>query len=241
MSAQTSVLADRPHAAGTSAETDLLDRIVEESRLAKSSVEHARARDIISELVSQVMEGAVVVSDNLAATLDARVAELDRRISCQLSAVMHAPEFQKLESSWTGLHYLVRNTATGRNLKIKMLNATKKELVRDFQSALDFDQSTMFKKVYEEEFGTFGGAPFGVLLGDFDITRQPGDMYLSSRCRISPLPPMHPLSLRPRRNCSAWSPTVSWASRAIYPRLSTPSNTPAGRHSASRRMPVMSA
>ncbi|MDM5178097.1 type VI secretion system contractile sheath large subunit [Massilia sp. DJPM01] len=164
-------------AAATTHETALLDQIVEQSKVAKSSVEHARAKDLISELVHQVMDGTVIVSDNLSATIDARVAELDRMISDQLSAVMHAPEFQKLESSWTGLHYLVKNTSTGTNLKIKMLNATKRELVKDFQSALEFDQSTMFKKVYEEEFGTFGGAPFGSLLGDFEITRQPEDMY----------------------------------------------------------------
>jgi len=165
--------ADTPLAA----EADLLDQIVEQSKVAKSSAEHARARDLIAELVNQVMDGTVVVSDNLAATIDARVAELDRLISAQLSAVMHAPEFQKLESSWTGLNYLVNNTATGPNLKVKMLNATKRELVKDFQSAIEFDQSTMFRKVYEEEFGTFGGAPFGALLGDFEITRQPEDMY----------------------------------------------------------------
>jgi predicted component of type VI protein secretion system len=159
------------------AEHTLLDQIVEQSKVAKSSTEHARARDIIAELAQQVMAGTVVVSDNLAATIDARVAELDRLISAQLSAIMHAPEFQKLESSWTGLHYLVRNSATGTNLKIKMLNATKKELVKDFQGALEFDQSAMFRKVYEEEFGTFGGAPFGALIGDFEITRQPEDMY----------------------------------------------------------------
>jgi type VI secretion system protein ImpC len=155
----------------------LLDQIVEDSRVAKSSIEHERAKDLIVELVNQVMEGTVVVSDNLAATIDARVAELDSLISQQLSAVMHAPAFQKLESTWTGLHYLVKNSATGQNIKIKMLNATKKELVKDFQSAIEFDQSTMFKKVYEEEFGTFGGAPFGALVGDFEITRQPEDMY----------------------------------------------------------------
>ncbi|HEY0064733.1 MAG TPA: type VI secretion system contractile sheath large subunit [Telluria sp.] len=173
MSAQLSPLAVPVVTEGSA----LLDQIIEQSKVAKSSVEHERARDLIAELVSQVMQGTVVVSDNLSATLDARVAELDRMISDQLSAVMHAPEFQKLESSWTGLHYLVRNTPTGTNLKIKMLNATKREMVKDFQSALEFDQSAMFKKIYEEEFGTFGGAPFGALLGDFEITRQPEDMY----------------------------------------------------------------
>ena len=155
----------------------LLDQIVEESKVAKSSVEHERAKDIISELVSQVLDGTVVVSANLSATLDARVAELDRLISSQLSAIMHAPQFQKLEQSWTGLHYLVKNSSTGPGLKIKMFNATKRELVKDFQTALEFDQSAMFKKIYEEEFGTFGGAPYAALLGDFEVSRQPEDMY----------------------------------------------------------------
>lgn len=161
----------------SSTTTGLLDQIVSESRVAKSETEHVRAKDIISELVSQVMEGAVVVSDNLSATLDARIAELDELISSQLSVIMHAPEFQKLEGSWRGLEYLCGQTSTGQMLKIKMLNSTKKDLVRDFKSAIDFDQSALFKKVYEEEFGTFGGSPFGALIGDFEITRQPEDMY----------------------------------------------------------------
>ncbi|SOY61410.1 type VI secretion system contractile sheath large subunit [Cupriavidus taiwanensis] len=156
---------------------NLLDEIVEQSKVAKSDSEHARAKDIIGELVSQVLDGTVVVSDNLSATLDARVAELDRLISAQLSAVMHAPEFQKLESTWRGLSYLVKETQTGTMIKIKALNATKRDLVRDFKTAIDFDQSALFKKVYEEEFGTFGGAPFGALIGDYEITRQPEDVY----------------------------------------------------------------
>ena len=117
MSVQTSTQA----AGAATTELALLDQIVEQSKVAKSSVEHARAKDIISELVSQVMEGTVVVSDNLAATIDARVAELDRLISSQLSAIMHAPEFQKLESSWTGLHYLVRNTPTGQLTEVSVI------------------------------------------------------------------------------------------------------------------------
>jgi len=176
MSAQANTEA-AASAAPAAASSNLLDDIVEQSKVAKSSSEHDRAKDLITELVSQVMEGTVVVSDNLSATLDARIAELDHLISNQVSAIMHAPEFQKLEGSWTGLNYLVRNTTVGENQKIKILNATKKELVKDFNSALEFDQSAMFKKVYEEEFGTFGGAPFGALLGDFEITRQPEDMY----------------------------------------------------------------
>ena len=173
MSAQATTA---PEAAAV-AEAGLLDQIVEQSKVARSDAEHARAKDIISELAREVLDGTVVVSDNLNLTLDARVAELDRIISEQLSAVMHAPEFQQLESSWRGLHYLCQQTSTGTMLKVKVINAPKKDLVRDFKSAIDFDQSALFKKVYEEEFGTFGGAPFGALIGDYSIGRQPEDMY----------------------------------------------------------------
>ncbi|PPE67699.1 type VI secretion system contractile sheath large subunit [Caldimonas caldifontis] len=173
MSAQ--VLAPAPQARAD--EGSLLDRIVEQSRVAKSATEHERARDIISELVREVLQGTVVLSENLSATLDARVAQIDALISAQLSEVMHAPEFQKLESTWRGLHYLCKHTSTGSMMKIKVMHATKKELVRDFNTAIDFDQSTLFKKVYEEEFGTFGGSPFGALIGDYQIGRQPEDMY----------------------------------------------------------------
>ncbi len=173
MSAQATTAPEAPAVA----EAGLLDQIVDQSKVARSDAEHARAKDIISELAREVLEGTVVVSDNLNLTLDARVAELDRIISEQLSAVMHAPEFQELESSWRGLHYLCQQTSTGTMLKVKVLNAPKKDLVRDFKSAIDFDQSALFKKVYEEEFGTFGGAPFGALIGDYYIGRQPEDMY----------------------------------------------------------------
>ncbi len=164
----------------TTAESEfsLLDQIVTESRIAKSDVEHERAKDLIAELAREVMSGTVVVSDNLSASIDKRIAELDELISKQLSAVMHASEFQKLESSWRGLHYFCSETPSNPMLKIRMLNTNKKELAKDFQSAIDFDQSALFKKIYEEEYGTFGGAPYAALVGDFEFTRQPSDIYL---------------------------------------------------------------
>ena len=156
----------------------LLDSIVSESRVARSETERLRTRDLIGELVNQVLEGTVSLSADLAASLDARIAELDALISDQLSAVMHHPELQKLESSWRGLHYLCHQSETSTMLKIKVLNATKKDLVRDFKAASEFDQSALFKKIYEEEFGTFGGAPFGAMIGDYEFGRSPEDMYL---------------------------------------------------------------
>lgn len=154
----------------------LIESIVEKSKVAHSAAEQVRAKDLISELVREVMQGTMVVTDNLSLTLDERVAELDLRISAQLSEVMHHPEFQRLESSWTGLRYLCQR-ANGNETQVKLLNAPKRELIKDFRCAVDFDQSVLFKKVYEEEFGTFGGAPFGALVGDYEITRQPEDMY----------------------------------------------------------------
>lgn len=159
----------------------LLDDIVSQSKVAKTDTEHARAKDLITELVKEVMQGTVTVSDNLSATIDARIAELDQLISGQLSEVMHAPEFQKLESTWTGLQYLCKQTSTGEQMKIKVFNATKKELVKDFKTAIDFDQSALFKKVYEEEFGTFGGAPFATLIGDFEVGRGAEDLYFAEQ------------------------------------------------------------
>jgi type VI secretion system protein ImpC len=177
----SAVLEAQNAGSATAAEASLLDSIVAQSKVATSEAEHHRAKDLIAELVKEVMQGTVVMSSNLTATLDARVAELDRLISAQLSAVMHAPAFQQLESSWTGLHYLCKHTSTGESMKIKVLNASKKDLVRDFKTAIDFDQSALFKKVYEEEFGTFGGAPFGALIGDYDVTRQPEDLYFAEQ------------------------------------------------------------
>jgi len=168
LQAQTGALADS---------VSLLDDIVAKSKVAKTDTEHARAKDIIGELVKEVLDGTVVVSENLSANIDARIAEIDQLISDQLSEVMHAGEFQKLESSWTGLQYLCKQTSTGEQMKIKVLNTTKKELVKDFKTAIDFDQSTLFKKIYEEEFGTFGGAPFATIIGDFEIDRGAEDMY----------------------------------------------------------------
>lgn len=156
----------------------LLDAIVEQSRVAINDSEKTHTRGLITELVDQVLAGAVTVSKDLVASIDARVAELDHLISNQLNAIMHAPEFQSLEASWRGLKYLVRESETSPMLKIKVLNTSKKDLIKDFKSAPDFDQSALFKKVYEEEYGTFGGGPYAALVGDFDFGRHPEDFYL---------------------------------------------------------------
>ncbi|NTV10808.1 MAG: type VI secretion system contractile sheath large subunit, partial [Zoogloea sp.] len=162
---------------GTEA-VSLLDQIVEQSRVAVTDNERSTTRGQIAELVEEVLAGTVKVSRDLAASIDLRIAQLDELLSAQLNAIMHHPEFQKLEASWRGLKYLVANSETSPMLKIKMLNASKKDLVKDFKSAPDFDQSALFKKIYEEEYGTFGGAPYASLIGDYEFSRHPEDFYL---------------------------------------------------------------
>ena len=121
-----------------------------------------------------MLEGTMTVSKDAEAMINARIAQIDHLVSLQLNEVLHHPAFQKLEGSWRGLKYLMDQSETSDQLKIKVLNVTKKELLRDLQRAPEFDQSAMFKKVYEEEFGVFGGAPFGALIGDYEFGRGPG-------------------------------------------------------------------
>lgn len=159
-------------------EPSLLDQILTEGRMARDDTQKARAKDMISEFVGQVMAGELTLSKNMDIAINTRIAEIDRLLTSQLNEIMHHPEFQKLEGSWRGLHHLVKNTITGPMQKIRVMSVTKKELLKDFERALEFDQSNMFKKIYEEEYGTFGGAPFGALIGDYEFSNHPQDMAL---------------------------------------------------------------
>lgn len=159
-------------------EVSLLDQILTEGRMARDDFQKERAKDMISEFVSQVMAGELTMSKNMDVAINARIAEIDRLLSAQLNEIMHQEEFQKLEGSWRGLHHLVSNSLTSSQLKIRVMNASKKELLKDFERALEFDQSALFKKIYEEEYGTFGGAPYGALIGDFEFGNHPQDLAL---------------------------------------------------------------
>jgi type VI secretion system protein ImpC len=155
----------------------LLDKILDQGRW-KDPANRAMARDIIGEFAKQVMEGEITVAKDTEAMINARIAAIDELLSAQLNEIVHAAEFQKLEASWRGLHYLVDKSETGTMLKLRVLNVTKQELSKDLEKAVEFDQSAMFKKVYEEEFGMFGGAPFGTLIGDFEFGKHPQDISL---------------------------------------------------------------
>jgi type VI secretion system protein ImpC len=157
---------------------NLLEQIVQEGRFTRDAAARERGKDLVKEFVDQILQGSMTVSKDTETTINARVAQIDKLISAQLNEILHHPQFQKLEASWRGLKYLLDQSETNEMLKIKILNVTKRELLRDLQLASEFDQSAFFKKVYEEEFGVFGGAPFGALIGDYEFGRGPEDMEL---------------------------------------------------------------
>src|SRR5690606_1315210 len=162
----------------TQEEVSLLDQILTEGKMARDDYQKEQAKDMISEFVSQVMAGELTMYKNMDVAINSRIAEIDRLLSAQMNEIMHHEDFQKLEGSWRGLQYLVRNSLTGPQLKIRVMSVTKKDLLKDFERALEFDQSTLFKKIYEDEYGTFGGAPFGALIGDYEFGNHPQDLAL---------------------------------------------------------------
>lgn len=160
-------------------EASLIDQIVDGGRLAgRDAATRTRNKDIIKEFIGQFLEGSMTLSRDTEAMINARIAQIDHLVSIQLNEVLHHPDFQKLEASWRGLKMLMDRSETGTQLKIKVLNVNKRELLRDLQRAAEFDQSALFKKVYEEEFGVFGGTPFAALVGDYEFGKHPEDIEL---------------------------------------------------------------
>jgi type VI secretion system protein ImpC len=147
------------------ADQNLLAQVVAATR----QTEPDRAQDLLRTLTDQALKGTVSYDRNLTITLNNAIAELDRTISRQLAAIMQSPEFTKLEGTWRGLNYLVKNSETSINLKIRVLNASKREVSRDLAKAVEFDQSRLFKSIYEDEFGTPGGEPMGAVIGDYEF------------------------------------------------------------------------
>jgi len=170
--------AAQPIAAGEVLEKGLLDQIVEEGRFGADTATRERGKNLIKEFVAQVLEGSMTVAKDAEMMINARIAQIDHLLSLQLNEIVHHPSFQKLEGSWRGLKHLMDHSETGVGLKIKVMNCTKKELLRDLQKEPEFDQSALFKKVYEEEYGVFGGSPFGALIGDYEFGKHPEDMEL---------------------------------------------------------------
>jgi type VI secretion system protein ImpC len=155
--------------------------LLEQAIGATKQTEREDATDLLSNLTEQVLKGTVTWDRNLTQTISSAVDAIDAAISKQLAAVMHHEKFQKLEGSWRGLNHLVMNSQTSTTLKIRMMNMTKRELFKDLDKAVEFDQSQTFKKIYEEEFGIAGGEPYAALIGDYEFSNHPEDIDLLSK------------------------------------------------------------
>ncbi|KKO50640.1 EvpB family type VI secretion protein [Arsukibacterium sp. MJ3] len=153
-----------------------LASLLEQAIGATKQTDASRAEELIRTLTEEAMSGTVSWNKNLTVTFNEAINRLDSLISDQLSVIMHAEDFQKLEGSWRGLNHLVTNSETGGSLKIRMISMSKKELYKDLSKAVEFDQSQTFKKVYETEFGTPGGEPYGAIIGDYEFTNHPEDI-----------------------------------------------------------------
>ena len=171
-------------AAQAASDGNLLERILVEGKLARKDADpeiQAKAVDLVQKFVDQVVDKAGTASRDVVEHINDCIANLDELISDQLNLVMHHPDFQRLEASWRGLNDLVMNTETGTKLKLRLLNVSKDELLKDLKSATEFDQSALFKKVYEEEYGTFGGNPYSVMIGDYEFGPSNQDILLLTK------------------------------------------------------------
>ncbi len=189
-------------AAGGAAATAEAGSLLDAAIAATKQTEPDRAKELLKTLTEEALKGTVTYSKNLTQTFNKAISAIDEQLSKQLAAIMQHPDFQKLEGSWRGLHYLVMNSETGSTLKLRMLNVSKKDLHRDLSKAVEFDQSQLFKKIYENEFGSPGGEPYGALIGDYEFTNHPEDVEL--------------LSLVSNVAASAFAPFISAASPSLF-------------------------
>ncbi|MDR0867300.1 MAG: type VI secretion system contractile sheath large subunit [Planctomycetota bacterium] len=146
----------------------------------KSTEAKSAVQEAVTTLAAQALAGANIVPDNAITTIEAMIAELDKKLSQQVNAIIHHPDFQKLEGTWRGLHYLINNSETDESLKIRVLNVSKNDLAKTLKKfkGTAWDQSPLFKKIYENEYGTLGGEPYGCLIGDYYFDNSAPDVQM---------------------------------------------------------------
>jgi len=196
-----------PDTNGAAAVSDppVLDLILKNMvRDAKQVEQTTHANRLVRAFAIQVAEDKLAIKpeQNAIGAINDRIKAIDEQITAQLNLILHHEAFQKLEASWRGLRHLVFNTETGTQLKLRVLNATQKELQDDLSKAVEFDQSNLFKKLYEEEYGTFGGHPYSFLVGDFEIGRStPEIAFLQNLSQVA---------------AAAHAPLITAASPALF-------------------------
>ncbi|MEO1467558.1 MAG: type VI secretion system contractile sheath large subunit [Pseudomonadota bacterium] len=157
-----------------------LDALLQKEFKPKSDAAKSAVEDAVNTLAAQALQNSALISQDVLASIESMIAEIDKKLSDQVNEILHHEDFRKLEGAWRGLHFLVNNTETDEMLKIRVMDISKKDLgktLRKFKGTA-WDQSPIFKKMYEEEFGTFGGEPYGCLVGDYHFDHSPPDVEL---------------------------------------------------------------
>ncbi|MDR1334222.1 MAG: type VI secretion system contractile sheath large subunit [Holosporaceae bacterium] len=160
---------------------EILKEMFVPGKLAREPSAEVYACGMILELLYKIEEAKVTTIKNPLAFVEKIVANTDAKLSTQINEILHHLAFQELEGLWRALHYLIMNTETSTHLKIRVMNVSKKDMLDDLENAVEFDQSQLFKKVYEEEYGTFGGHPYSCLIGGYEFTRHPQDILLMEK------------------------------------------------------------
>lgn len=174
-------------AAGAEVALDDFQALLAKEFKPNDDARRGRIEQAVATLAQQALQNAQVIGGDVFATVDAMRAALDRKLSEQVNQIIHHPDFQKLESAWRGLNYLVMNTSTGKDLKIRVMNISKEECRKMFRQFRDaaWDQSPLFKKVYESEFGQLGGQPYGAFVCDYTFDHSGPDLeVMKGLCRI---------------------------------------------------------
>jgi len=167
-------------AGATTAQVSEFDVLLNKEFRPQTDTAKREVEGAVRTLAQQALASTQLISNDVVQSIQAMIAQIHKKMSDQINQLMHHPEFQKLESAWRGLHYLVTNSETDDQLKIRVLNVSKKELHKTLKryKGAAWDQSPIFKKLYEEEYGTLGGEPFGCLVGDYYFDHGPQDVEL---------------------------------------------------------------
>ena len=171
----------QPGSAVRTAEAEEFASILKQSFKPRTERARIEVESGISVLVDQALKDTSVIKADVLDTIDEMIARIDAKLSEQMNEIVHAPEFQQIESAWRGLHYLVYNSETDAQLKIHIMNISKRELGRNLRTnfpGAKWDQSPLFKRIYEAEYGVLGGQPYGCIVADYEFSHLPTDVQL---------------------------------------------------------------
>jgi len=172
--------ADAQQPEGEALTTDSFSSLLQQEFKPKSDRAKEAVEGAVATLAEQALKDSSIISDDALKSIESMISVIDRKLTEQVNAIMHQESFQQLEGAWRGLHHLINNTETDEMLKIKVMNISKKDLSKNLKKfkGTAWDQSPIFKRLYEEEFGQFGGEPYGCLVGDYYFDHGPQDVEL---------------------------------------------------------------